>query len=227
MSESSTPEHVPPSPPTEGRAAFAGRPRSVRLGEALRTILLSVAIAIVVRVGIAQAYEVEGPSMEPTLVDGQRLLVERCAYGLTLPGMSDALFSWATPKVGDVVIVESTVDNIVLVKRVVGRPGDMIAVRDDIVYRNGVPLKRFGPARCDPERFRHYKSDCERFRESTGQRSWVTSTASDAPRFDELPVRVPPGDIFVMGDHRDRSNDSRFFGPLPISRLRGRVLFVN
>ncbi|HEY6881158.1 MAG TPA: signal peptidase I, partial [Polyangiales bacterium] len=96
-----------------------------RLWDLAKTLVVSLSLAVAVRVGIAQAYEVDGPSMEPTLLTGEKLFVARCAYGLALPWLSDALFSWALPEVGDVVILASPQDPTEdLVKRVIGLPGD-------------------------------------------------------------------------------------------------------
>lgn len=194
-----------------------------------KTIGLAVAIALGARVAVAQAYQVEGPSMEPSLVSGQRLLVLRAAYGLSVPGRSEAVAMWSTPAPGDVVVVESPADGLDLVKRVIGVPGDVVALRGGVVYRNGAPLHRIDLGPCDPDRHRDLDIGCHVFVERLGERSYRTSrsilrssVADDVP-----PTEVPPGHVFVMGDHRDRSNDSRAFGPIPVQYLRGKVLLID
>lgn len=198
-----------------------------RLWDLAKTLVVSLSLAIAVRVGIAQAYEVDGPSMEPTLLTGEKLFVARCAYGLALPWLADALVSWSLPEVGDVVILASPQDpSEDLVKRVIGLPGDRIEVRDDIVYRNGVPLPLEGPHACPPGRFRNRYATCETYTESSEAHHWSITRSLEWGQ--TLPaVRVPPEHIYVLGDHRTRSNDSRAFGPVRASLLRGKVLFMD
>ena len=107
--------------------------RNKRARETVKTVVLAVLIALGVRVGIAQAYVVEGPSMEPSLVDSQRLFVFRAAYGLSVPFRSEAVALWSEPEVGDVVVIESPADGMDLVKRVVGVPGDVIEVSGGVL----------------------------------------------------------------------------------------------
>lgn len=198
-----------------------------RLWDLAKTLVVSLSLAIAVRVGIAQAYEVDGPSMEPTLLTGEKLFVARCAYGLALPWLADALVSWSLPEVGDVVILASPQDPTEdLVKRVIGLPGDLIEVRDDIIYRNGRPLSLEGPHACPPGRFRNRYATCETYTESSEAHHWSISRSLEWGQ--TLPaVRVPAEHIYVLGDHRTRSNDSRAFGPVRASLLRGKVLFMD
>lgn len=202
-------------------------PRS-KLLETAKTVGLAVLFALGVPVGIAQAYVVEGPSMEPSLVNSQRLFVLRAAYGLSVPFRSEALATWASPEVGDVVVIESPVDGIDLVKRVVGVPGDVIEVRDGVLVRNGEEVRHARRGACDPADHMDFEPGCEVIEERLGGRAWTTSRAVVGPWVTDAPaVTVPEGHVYVMGDHRDRSNDSRAFGPVPMDRLRGRVLFVD
>lgn len=204
----------------------SARPRaSVR--ENVGTFVLTLVVALSFRIGVAQAYEVEGPSMEPTVLEGERLVALRCAYGLSLPFVEDAVATWASPEVGDVVIVESpAADHADLVKRVVGVAGDVIAIEDGVVLRNGEPFESVAAGRCDPGREIEASETCALTREHTAGRSWLTSRSEPSLHESMAPVRVPEGHVFVLGDHRDRSNDSRALGPIPTTRVRGRVLFV-
>jgi signal peptidase I len=203
--------------------------RAARWFDNAKTIVIAVLIALGVRVGIAQAYEVEGPSMEPSLVSGQRLFVLRAAYGLTLPGADRTVALWSLPDVGDVVIIESPVDSLDLVKRVVGVPGDVIAVHDNVLWRNGTAVTHADLGACDPARHTSFDPRCHVIEETIGDREWRTSRDAGEGGYgaDMAPVTVPQGHVFIMGDHRDRSNDSRAFGPVPVTLLRGRVLFVD
>lgn len=209
------------------QTAHAHSSHAERLWDLAKTLVVSLSLAVAVRVGIAQAYEVDGPSMEPTLLTGEKLFVARCAYGLALPWLSDALVSWSLPDVGDVVILASPQDPTEdLVKRVIGLPGDMIEVREDIVFRNGRPLPLEGPHVCPPGRFRNRYATCETYTESSELHHWSISRSLEWGQ--TLPgVRVPADHIYVLGDHRTRSNDSRAFGPVRASLLRGKVLFMD
>ena len=219
--EKTTPE------PLKSAQVHAHGSHAERLWDLAKTLVVSLSLAVAVRVGIAQAYEVDGPSMEPTLLTGEKLFVARCAYGLALPWLSDALVSWSLPDVGDVVILASPQDPTEdLVKRVIGLPGDLIEVRDDTVFRNGTPLPLEGPHVCPPGRFRNRYSTCETFTESSELHHWSISRSLEWGQ--TLPaVKVPAGHIYVLGDHRTRSNDSRAFGPVRASLLRGKVLFMD
>lgn len=193
------------------------------------TFVFALLLALSFRTGVAQAYVVEGPSMEPTVREGERVVALRCAYGLSLPFVTDAVATWASPAVGDVVIVESpAADRADLLKRVVGVAGDVIAIEDGVVTRNGVPFQASVEGPCDPAREIDPSAECTltRERDDTGARSWLTSRSDARVRDTMAPLRVPEGHVFVLGDHRDRSNDSRSLGPIPVTRVRGRVLFV-
>lgn len=197
-----------------------------------KTMVLAVLLAFGVRIGIAQAYEVDGPSMEPTFFQSERLIVARCAYGLSLPWLEESLLRWGLPRPGDVVIVQSPRDGLDLVKRVIGLPGDVIEIRGGVIHRNGSVITQADAGACDPARQLDPDPTCRLFEEALelgtdgGVRRWrISRSALD---LDDLPaVEVPEGQVFVVGDHRNRSNDSRYFGPVPASRLRGRVLFVD
>lgn len=215
-----------PTPPP--RPTAPSSPRTTTR-ENVGTFVLALALALSFRTGVAQAYEVDGPSMEPTVFQGERVVALRCAYGLSLPFVTDAVTMWSSPAVGDVVIIESPAeDRADLVKRVVGVAGDVISIEDGVVMRNGEPFATAVEGTCDPRRELDPSVDCMLTREhdDAGARSWLTSRSQPSSLDSMTPIQVPEGHVFVMGDHRDRSNDSRRLGPIPVTRVRGRVLFV-
>lgn len=226
---SSGPPSVPSDPPKAPAPLpmwknvlyfFIGRP-----GErgSSRSVFLAIAAAIVVRVMFYEPFAIEGPSMEPTLNSRDRVLVAKYPFGLFLPFMSQAVATWGAPAVGDVVILKSPYDGEDIVKRVIGVPGDRIEVRDDEVFRNGesIRIRIVGPCRNGSEA----TFDCEVIEEGVGARRWRISHRQYERYInrDTDEEVVPPGHVYVLGDHRNRSNDSRTIGVVPMNRLRGRV----
>ena len=114
--------------------------RWARIAGNFRTIAGAVLLALVIRTCFFEAFEIEGPSMEPTLLNGDRVVVSKFAFGLFLPLRDHAELTWGTPSVGDVVIIKSPADGVDIIKRVIGVGGDTIEMRADRVYRNGEPL---------------------------------------------------------------------------------------
>ena len=191
----------------------------------LKTFGGAILLALVIRTCLFEAFEIEGPSMEPTLLNGDRVVVAKFMYGLFLPLRDHAEFTWGEPNVGDVIIIKSPADGVDIVKRVIGVGGDHVEVRQDVVYRNGVALPRIDRGPC-----LHGTGaalpNCHVYESKVGAKDFLTSSAR--PMFDPRPVYVPKGRIYVLGDHRDSSNDSRnpAVGLIPISRIKGRALSI-
>lgn len=176
------------------------------LKEWVGTIAISFVLAMIVGIFLIQPYKVDGHSMDPTLHDGERVFVSKLPH----------TFSYY-PKYGDIVIIDSRVDrhrsfmddvmdnplfqlvknttkHVFYVKRVVGKPGDVLELKDHEVYRNGEKLD-------EP----YVKEAMEESEET----SWV----------------VPDGHIFVMGDNRNHSEDSRAIGFIPLDHVMGKKVF--
>ncbi|MBW2464253.1 MAG: signal peptidase I [Deltaproteobacteria bacterium] len=193
-----------------------------------KTIVGAVLLAFFIRIVLFEAFEIEGPSMEPTLLNGDRVVVAKFAYGLFLPFTTSAMLSWGEPERGDVVIVNSPHDNIDIVKRVIGLPGDAVWVEDDIVYLNdeAVPQEELGACADLTPHLSGTTAEC--IAERIDGYTYRTSREMGGGSADsqEGHITVPPGHVFILGDHRDRSNDSRFFGTVPINRIKGRALMM-
>ncbi|MBC7252017.1 MAG: signal peptidase I [Anaerolineae bacterium] len=152
------------------------------LREVLETIIPAVIIALVINLFLAQATQVYGQSMEPNLHHSQRLVVEKISY------------RFHGPRRGDVVVLKSPQNGSeLLIKRVVGLPGETVTIHDGLVYIDGVPL-------AEP-----YLTQ--------GTAGYVEPTV------------VPPLHVYVLGDNRNFSNDSRSFGPVPLENIVGRAWF--
>jgi signal peptidase I len=165
----------PPSQPSGKRRAL----RFVR--EVLETVIPALLIALLINVFVGQATRVDGQSMEPNLHTDQRLVVEKISYRFHGPRRFDIIVL-KLPDQGEEL----------LIKRVVGLPGETVEIKDGRVYINGEALDE--PFTAEETRSRRYEK-----------------------------VTVPPLHVFVLGDNRNRSNDSRSFGPVHINDIVGRA----
>jgi signal peptidase I len=191
----------------------------------VKTIGSAILLAMFIRIVLFEAFEIEGPSMEPSLLNGDRVVVAKFVYGLFLPFMNEAVTSWSLPNPGDVVIVRSPRDNVDIVKRVVAVPGDTLELRDGVIYRNGAAIPTESQGRC-MDRPDEGPFGCEWVEEKLGEHVYRTSRNLDSLRTTREPITIEPGHIYVLGDHRDRSNDSRALGPIAIERVKGKVLSI-
>ncbi len=167
-------------------------------------IAMAVLLAFFIRSFIFQAFKIPSGSMLPTLKIGDHLLVNKFIYGLRLPIVGTKIVTFTSPKRGDVVVFIPPHDRGKdYIKRVQAVGGDLIEVRNKVLYLNGAVAD-------DPHA---YFSD---FSHRSGRR----------PRDNFGPFLVPEGHVFVMGDNRDFSNDSRFWGPVPIEDIVGKAFVL-
>jgi signal peptidase I len=193
-----------------------------------KAALLAVVIVLPLRSSIADWYEVPTGSMKPTIIEGDRVFVNKLAYDLKVPFTRLHLATWGAPSRGDVVVLKSPADGMRLVKRVIGIPGDVIAMQNDRLTVNGQPVN-YEPIRADE--FSKVLLDesrtCDFYQESLpGKDHTVMVTPGIAAMRSFGPVRVPEGGYFVMGDNRDNSADSRYIGFVSRDRIMGHVLAV-
>jgi signal peptidase I len=193
--------------------------------EYIRPIGIMLLLLCSFRSAIADYNVVPSGSMKPTIIEGDRIFVNKLAYDLKIPFTNVHVVKWGDPQRGDVIVFDSPKDGIRLVKRVVGIPGDTILVRDNRVFINGQPAT-YSPLSTDTinqvqpsERAAHGYA----VENINGQSHPVMSTGSihDAMR-NFGPIVVPPGKYFVMGDNRDNSADSRYIGLIPRDAIAGR-----
>lgn len=203
------------------------RERVVRFLAVNKSFFVFFALMMVFRSAFADWMVVPSGSMNPTIVEGDRLLVDKAAFGWRIPFTTIRLTQGEDPQRGDIVIFTSPEDGMVLVKRVIGLPGDTIEMHDEHLSINGKQLDYAANEALDvdqelPQATRAY--DRHYFTETLPEKShaiMLLPQHSSARSFG--PVKVPDGEYLMLGDSRDNSKDSRYIGFVPRDNIYGRV----
>lgn len=219
-----------PNPERKEAHTPAGGPgRWNRLwGEWIKPFLMVLIVVGSLRSAVADWNDVPTGSMRPTILEGERIFVNKLAYDLKVPFTRLRLFEWSAPERGDVVVLYSPADGKRLVKRVVGLPGDKLAIYNGYLYING-DRAEYQPFAEGDKTALGLEADHreEVVWESLGQRSHpVTWTPLHRVMPNYGPLVVPPDSYFVMGDNRDNSRDSRVFGFVDRQLIVGEALAV-
>ncbi len=217
MGQPARSERKPPQESSQGALGAQPPPRKSVAREYGEALGIALVLAIIIRTFFVQAYKIPSGSMEPTLLVGDHILVNKFVYGLRMPDSifgvqlipglpyGQYLFRLEPIHRDDVIVFvfppDPTKD---FIKRVIGLPGDTIQIKSGHVWLNGSRMN-------DPHA--HYEV-------SDGERSLIS------PRDNFGPVTVPPYHIFVMGDNRDRSYDSRFWGFVDENAVEGRAMII-
>ncbi len=174
-----------------------GKKRIIK--EYIEPIVIAVLIALFIRAFIVQAFKIPSSSMEPTLLVGDHLLVSKFIYGVRIPYTNIKFFQYKKPQRGDIIVFIFPKDRSKdFIKRVIGTEGEKVAIIHNKIYINDKMID---------DRWGHF-----------------TITR---PSIEEYgPVRVPEGFLFVMGDNRDNSQDSRFWGFVNINEVKGKAFIV-
>ncbi len=183
-----------------------------------RAFLLFIALMFIFRSAIADWNTVPTGSMKPTIVEGDRIGVNKLAYDIRIPFTGISIVRLADPVRGDIVVFDSEASGIRLVKRVVGVPGDVIAMRNNVLTINGRTFS-YEAAPTGPTDY--LELGTEFLPDHTIR---VRRRGSSLASFD--PVTVPEGQYFVLGDNRDDSADSRVIGFVPRDEIVGRARHV-
>jgi signal peptidase I len=208
--------------------------RKSTVREYSESIGVAVAIALLLRAFVVEAFQIPSGSMIPTLEVGDHIFVSKFAYGLTIPFTNTKIVKLGEPKRGDIIVFKFPLDQSTdYIKRVVGLPGDVIEMRQEELYINGHPV-----ARERVPRPYHY-TDASSARGGPGEdregELWLENLDGVKHETIQEPVRgprdferkvVPAGHVFVMGDNRDNSSDSRVWGTVDRDLIKGRALIV-
>ncbi len=184
--------------------------KSAWVSEGLSLVVLLV-LMTAARSTLADHYYVPSGSMEYSLVPGDRIIVDKMAYGLRIPLTTIALFGVHAPKRGDVAIFDSPRDGTRLVKRIVAVGGDVVTLHDGLLTINGKPLDRHSGDGKVVEQFADHKA-------------MLDLDDGGGPDIDRLVI--PKGMVLALGDHRGDSLDGRYWGLISQKRLYGRAVAV-
>ena len=192
------------------------------------SILVAVVITTTFRSAIADWYDIPTGSMEPTILVGDRIFVNKLAYDLKVPFTAWELARWDDPKRGDIVVFASPADGKRLVKRIAGIPGDVVQMRNNRLFVNGKevayePLEQDASVQISGDTHTYHLF----FNENMDGRKhpvMITPSLPSIHSFD--PIRVPERQYFMLGDNRDNSGDSRFWGFVARHRIEGEATVV-
>jgi signal peptidase I len=181
------------------------KPRSSRLRENVEAILIAVFIALFIRTFVVQAFKIPSGSMKQTLQIGDHILVNKFIYGIKIPYLRKTVVPLTEPQRGDIIVFKYPVDpRKDFIKRVIGVAGDVVECRDKVLYVNGQRVNHDHGVFSDP----HIIPGGLRPRDNFG------------------PIQVPENSLFVMGDNRDESFDSRFWGYVDLKAVNGKAFII-
>jgi signal peptidase I len=191
---------------TEKTAVIDGdSPKRSRFRENVEAILIAVIIALFIRTFVVQAFKIPSGSMKPTLQVGDHILVNKFIYGVKIPYLSSVVLPVKDPQRGDIVVFKFPVDpRKDFIKRVIALPGDVVEIRDKTIFINARRVNHDFGVFSDPR----------------------TIAGNLKPRDNLGPITVPKDALFVMGDNRDESFDSRFWGFVPIRDVSGKAFII-
>ena len=183
--------------------------------EYAEAFLFAIILTIFIRTFVVQAFRIPSGSMENTLLVGDFLFVNKFIYGANVPFTDIELPAVREPRRGDVIVFKYPVDTRKdFIKRVIGLPGDKLEIRDKVVYINDQPLD---------ESYAHFSAGRIRSRGLNDARVFPSGTGN---KDNYGPIEIPPGKLFMMGDNRDNSDDSRFWGFLDESLIKGKAILI-
>lgn len=187
-----------------------------------------LAIVFVLRSFLIEPFKIPSESMVPTLEVGDFIAVNKYAYGVRLPVFRTKILDVGQPQRGDVVVFFPPHEDRYFIKRLIGLPGDVIEVKDNVVYLNGEPLENTVEG-VDPVVRR--ESLCSTaytlYEETIGEHTHQMRKCPTAgARWNDEVWEVPEGEYFMMGDNRDNSQDSRVWGTVPDKNIVGKAFAI-
>ena len=190
-----------------------------------KQLIIFLVLMSTFRSAIADWYTVPTGSMLPTIQEGDRIVVNKMAYDLRFPFSNISLASLDSPKHGEIIVFESKSASLRLIKRIIGLPGDIVSMQNEVITVNGkqLPQRVFNNSQVqtNTNKFNYYSEKIG----NINHRINIDSNASNALS-NFSPVVVPEGHYLVLGDNRRHSADSRVYGFVPHHELRGKATAV-
>ena len=175
------------------------------LREYAEAAAIAVLLALFIRTFVVQAFKIPSGSMRPTLIEGDHILVNKFIYGVKIPFLRKTIIPIKEPKRGDIIVFIYPEDRSKdFIKRVIGLPGEKIEVTGRNVYINGNVLN---------DKYGHYENPGESWGNPAGKCKYCS-------------VTVPDDNYFVMGDNRENSQDSRYWGYVPFESIKGKAFII-
>ncbi|MFQ5579004.1 MAG: signal peptidase I [Nitrospiria bacterium] len=196
---------LPGSPEGSGLILSKDKKKKSTFREYAETLVIAIVLALFIRTFVVQAFKIPSGSMIPTLAIGDHILVSKFIYGVRLPFTDIVLIPFQKPDRGDIIVFRFPKDERKdFIKRVVGIPGDTIEVKEKALYLNGIKQE-----------------------ESFAIHDEATIPLRSLDNRDNFgPISVPQNAYFVMGDNRDHSLDSRFWGFVDFSKIKGQAFLI-
>lgn len=217
-------------PPVAGYLDRTGAEHAQQLRERLlgqrpiaeygRSFFPVLAVVVILRSFVVEPFQIPSSSMVPTLEVGDYILVNKFAYGLRLPVIKTKLADVGDPQRGDVIVFFPPGDNRYFIKRLIGLPGDYIEYRDKVLYINGEVAEQELLAQLPPGR---PTSELASEKLGTAEHLIIKDLGVDRGGFETV---VQPGHYFMMGDNRDNSSDSRYWGQVPERNIVGKAFAI-
>ncbi|MBF0627895.1 MAG: signal peptidase I [Magnetococcales bacterium] len=197
------------------------------VAEYYEAIAMAVAIAFMVRTFVVEPFKIPSGSMIPTLLVGDYLFVNKTAYGYRLPFTQQRIFMGDGPKRGEIAVFEYPKDPTKdYIKRIVALPGDRVAYREKRLFVNGQLVAQQLEGNYTYVNEYEQKIESQRLVEKFGDQPHSILVRPFANMDQITDEKIPPDHYFVMGDNRDNSNDSRYWGVVPAHRLVGRAVVL-
>jgi len=197
-------DHTETIEPKPGILSRLRPERKGKVWEYAEAIVLALVLALFIRTFIIQAFKIPSPSMVPTLLVGDHILVNKFLFGFTTPFKDGKVLAVREPHRGDVIVFKYPKNRKMdFIKRCIATEGETVEIRKKVVYVNGEAISNEHAQFTDNDRKTYLDG-----RDNFG------------------PVTVPEGKVFVMGDNRDNSNDSRFWGFVDISDVKGKAVVI-
>lgn len=194
----------------------------------MRPLILPFVVITAAKSALADFEYVPTGSMKPTILEGDVVIVSKLAYDLKVPFTKLRLAHWKDPLAGDIVVCFEPGDGTRLVKRVVGLPGDTVELRNERLFVNGIPMSYQSlPALKVRDMDPAERAKAIFASETLKARAHSMMALPGMPALRTFgPIQVPAGNYFVMGDNRDNSKDSRYFGCVPRAEIVGEAKAV-